>query len=274
MKTELESILGEEIVSPIREGKIVGKSGRSFFLKKRDLSDRYRCEANGLREIAAAGVVRTPVVMAVGSGYLLVGYHENHSPGKDFFHRFGGRLARLHRSIGPEFGFYEDNFIGDNPQPNIASGQEKHHWPAFYFEKRLLYQFRLAVERGVATPFLVKGFGKLENRIESILDGGGNLPSLLHGDLWAGNYLCDPDQQPVLIDPAVYYGDREADLTMTRLFGGFPPSFYEGYRAEWPLPEGWQEREGIYKLYHVLNHLNLFGGGYLHHAEQLLRQYV
>lgn len=144
----------------------------------------------------------------------------------------------------------------------------------FYYNKRLLFQYRLAERNGYATAALRNGISKLESRIHTILSGSEELPCLLHGDLWSGNFLCDSLGNPVLIDPAVYYGHREADLAMTRLFGGFPETFYRAYDKEYPLAAGYFYREGLYKLYHVLNHLNLFGTGYLGEAESILKFYL
>ncbi len=115
---------------------------------------------------------------------------------------------------------------------------------------------------------------RLEHHLPSLLEGTDEPPSLLHGDLWGGNFLVDDEGGPVLIDPAVYYGHREAELAMTSLFGGFGPAFYSAYQQEWPLPEGWADRTGLYQLYHVLNHLNLFGGGYGHQAEAIIGRYT
>jgi len=114
---------------------------------------------------------------------------------------------------------------------------------------------------------------RLEKKMESILNDSIEPPCLLHGDLWAGNFICDENGNAVLIDPAVYYGHREADLAMTKVFGGFSREFYESYQAEYPLRPGWEYRERLYRLYHILNHLNLFGRGYLHEAESLLNKY-
>lgn len=152
--------------------------------------------------------------------------------------------------------------------------KKKTDWATFYFHKRLLFQYQLAEKRGYSTSRLTKGFARLESMIENILAGSEEPPSLLHGDLWSGNYMCDEEGNAVLIDPAVYYGHREAELAMTRLFGGFPPAFYEGYNQTYPLPEDWEYRENIYKLYHILNHLNLFGKSYLSEAEFLLEFYL
>lgn len=170
--------------------------------------------------------------------------------------------------------FYEDNYIGGNEQLNRPNALEKSDWAEFYFNKRLLPQYRLAEQNGYDASSLKEGFVLLEKKINNILSGSENTPCLLHGDLWSGNYLCGINGEVVIIDPAVYYGNREAEIAMTRLFGGFPAAFYNSYQRTYPLPEGWEYRENIYKLYHVLNHLNLFGRSYLSEAERLIEFYL
>ena len=248
-------------------------SGSEYFLKTGRESDKYRCEANGLKELSKSQTIRIAGVVSVGKNYILTEHIHRGATSADFFMQFGRELACLHRFQSGSFGFYEDNFIGDNPQINITNEQERTDWVDFYFNKRLLFQFRLAEKNGYATSGLKNGMLRLEKTIDSILNDSIEPPCLLHGDLWAGNFICDENGCAVLIDPAVYYGHREADLAMTKLFGGFSQSFYDSYQREYPLKPGWQYREGIYKLYHVLNHLNLFGRSYLYEAESLLRQY-
>ena len=211
---------------------------------------------------------------AVGEDYILTEYTGAGRKKPEFFEDFGRRLARMQRYTAGTFGFREDNYIGTNLQPNLTSEKEASEWTRFWFNKRLLFQFRLAEKKGYIRQQLRADFALLENRIGKILDGSQEPPSLLHGDLWAGNFLCGNDGYVVLIDPAVYYGHREADLAMTRLFGGFPPLFYDAYDDEWPLPEGWQYRQDIYMLYHVLNHLNLFGRSYLSQVERIVAGYA
>ncbi|NWF49767.1 MAG: fructosamine kinase family protein, partial [Ignavibacteriaceae bacterium] len=163
---------------------------------------------------------------------------------------------------------------GSNPQINIPDEKEKLNWTLFYFNKRILFQLQLAERFGNATEELRKAISKLEDKIEDIIKGSEEKPSLLHGDLWSGNYMVDENGNAVLIDPAVYYGHREADLGMTKLFGGFSSEFYRAYNETYPLEDGYEYRENIYKLYHVLNHLNLFGGGYYSQALSLIKYYV
>jgi fructosamine-3-kinase len=272
--THFESIVGEKIaVFPSRTGCLRTESGKTYFLKSGAESRAFGCEARGLNELASAGAVRTAEVVSAGDSYILTRHVDSSRPQHGFFERFGHALAQLHRHAAASFGFCEDNFIGASPQMNIPSETERGNWTAFYFNRRLLYQFRLAERNGYATPELRREFARLESNIENILKDSDEPPALLHGDLWQGNFLCDTLNRPVLIDPAVYYGHREADLAMTRLFGGFPEHFYGAYLEAQPLKPGWEYRQGVYKLYHVLNHLNIFGEAYLHEALNLMKRY-
>jgi len=275
MKTQWKKILGEKTTNNFHgSGTITTESGKQYFLKKGRKSRTYSCESNGLNEIAKTGIFRTPEIISIGEDYLLTRYIESGSPSGGFFAKFGRKLARMHRYHSEVFGFYEDNFIGAGIQFNIPDDDEKYNWTAFYFNKRLLYQYKLAEKNGYVSSSLKKDFQKLESRIETIIGDTDEPPCLLHGDLWSGNYICDTSGEPVLIDPAVYYGHREADLAMTKVFGGFSPSFYEAYQQEYPLLPGWEYRENIYKLYHILNHLNIFGRSYLSEAEYIVRSYT
>jgi protein-ribulosamine 3-kinase len=269
----IEATLSDKILS-VTGNRIRMVSGKNYFLKSGVKSASYACEANGLKELSKSGVLRVARPMVVTDTFILTEYIEPNCPTGDFFVRFGRSLARMHRIQCASFGFYEDNYIGLTRQKNCAEGRERTSWAAFYWDKRLLFQYQLAERNGLVTPLLKRGFRILENRLEQVLNGSEEPPSLLHGDLWSGNFICDQQNEPVLIDPAVYYGHREADLAMTKLFGGFPASFYAAYQEAFPLIEGWKFREGIYRLYHLMNHLNLFGTGYLLEAESVLSAYL
>jgi fructosamine-3-kinase len=227
------------------------------FVKLNDAShaDSFACEADGLAALARADAVRVPAVLARGVAgglaYLVLEWIDLHAPDAAARASLGARLAGLHRTLGPRHGWHGDNFIGLTPQPNGWSDD----WTAFVRERRIGH---------TARPLLA--------RLERLFAGYRPAPSLLHGDLWAGNWLADADGNPVLFDPAVHYGDRESDLAMTELFGGFGAPFYEAYAAAWPLDAGYPERRDLYQLYHVLNHLNLFGGGYLATARRLVER--
>jgi len=275
IKELIENILHESINGQVEgTGKISTVSGKIFFLKSGYNSRTYCCEANGLKEISLTKQIRTPKVFAVGENFILTEYIENRRGDNSFYIKFGQQLARMHKYFNHSFGFYEDNFIGANTQYNIPDENEGINWIDFYFNKRLLFQYKLAEKNNYVSKTLANGFSRLEAVVQNILKGSEEPPCLLHGDLWSGNYLCTDNNEVVLIDPAVYYGHREADLAMTKVFGSFPHSFYKAYMEEYPLPENWQYRENIYKLYHVLNHLNLFGRSYLSEAEYLVQYYI
>jgi len=256
--------------------KVTTENGSNFFLKYNSSAsnDMFIKEANGLKELAKANAIRIAEVLSFDADYILLEYIPTGSKKKIFFEDFGRSFAEMHRYISDEFGFYEDNYIGSNPQKNIPDENEKNDWVKFYFNKRILFQLQLAEKLGNSTDALRKGISKLEDKIEDIIGGSKEKPSLLHGDLWGGNYMVDENGNAVLIDPAVYYGHREADLGMTKLFGGFSYEFYRAYNETFPLEDGYEYRENIYKLYHVLNHLNLFGGGYYSQAISLIKYYV
>lgn len=252
--------------------------GTRLFLKRNSAAHRglFEEEARGLLALARAEGPRVPRVEALFSEgshqILLLEYIEAGRAGGDFFSRFGRALARLHRSNRSDrCGFDRDNHIGSTPQRNTWS----ENWFHFFGEERLLYQIELARRSGLADEEMVRQTRNLAARLRDILpDLDGGRASLLHGDLWGGNYMVDRAGEPVLIDPAVYYGHREADLAMTELFGGFSPRFYDAYAEEWALEAGYGERRDVYNLYHLLNHLNLFGGSYLGSCRAILRRFT
>ena len=274
IKERIEDDLQEAVVNIVQNGLIITESEKSYYLKSGSPSSTYLCEANSLKELALAEVIGVARVASVGKDYILTEYINSSYPSGDFFTLLGSQLAQLHHQQAPDYGFYEDNFIGATPQLNRATDEESKDWPTFFFNKRLLYQYRLAEKNNYITETLRKGMLFLEKNIKSIIGESIEKPTLLHGDLWAGNFICSDKNKPYLIDPAVYYGHREADLAMTKVFGGFSPEFYRSYQREFPLSIGWEHREPLYKLYHILNHLNLFGRGYLKEAEQLMSYYM
>jgi fructosamine-3-kinase len=256
--------------------KIISESGDNFFLKVNDSvpSDMFKTEADGLRELSKANVIKVPEAKIYSGNFIVTEFIQSGKKSNTFFQNFGRNFALLHKYKGTAFGFYEDNYIGSNPQKNLADGDDRTNWIAFYFNKRLLYQLSLCEQNGFATTELRNYLRKLEDKIEDILKDSTEEPALLHGDLWSGNYMITQNGEACIIDPAVYYGHREADLAMTKLFGGYPEEFYKSYNEIYPLDEGWDYRENIYKLYHVLNHLNLFGSGYYSQTISLLRFYI
>jgi fructosamine-3-kinase len=228
----------------------------------------FEAEADGLNELRAAGEVRVPEVIDVGieggQSYLVIERLDLQRPSRDVERQFGQQLARLHRHTADRFGWSRDNTIGPTPQQNDWCDD----WLTFFRERRLEFQVRLARRNGYD---LTADGQRLAGRLPDLFDGYEPVASLLHGDLWGGNW-GSADGEPVIFDPAVYYGDRESDIAMTRLFGGFGRDFYSAYEAEWPMAPGHEQRIKLYQLYHVLNHLNLFGSSYLGRARQLLRE--
>jgi fructosamine-3-kinase len=217
-------------------------------------------------EAAAAIRVPRPVVHGVAGDRAFLVLEWLPLSGQGSSAELGRRLAKLHLATWQSFGWWRDNTIGATPQPNPA----EQDWLVFFRQHRLGYQLRLA-ERNGASAKLLSQAERLLAELHSFFPGYLPAPSLLHGDLWSGNYGF-ADGEPVLFDPAVYYGDREADLAMTELFGGFPPDFYAAYRESWPLDPGYAIRKTLYNLYHILNHFNLFGGGYAVQAQGMVER--
>ncbi len=281
--SKIEDLIGQKITgfklvsggSIATSNQIRFEDGKYAFLKTNPYDETmFFKEANGLKEILKTESIRVPKVLFVDTDLLLLEFIEEGRKDKDFFSRFGLQLANLHSKTSSKFGFKENNFIGATPQVNMVSKTETINWCDFYYNKRLLYQYELAEKNGLVGNELKNGFLILESRIEEILEGSEENPSLLHGDLWNGNFLCDQDSNPCIMDPAVYYGHRETDIAMTKLFGGFPNEFYRAYQKANPLPQGFDYRENIYMLYHVLNHLNLFGNSYYGQAVRLVWSYL
>ena len=242
----------------------------SVFLKTGPASsyEMFAAEAEGLSELAQANVVRVPAVIALGeqrgSAFVALEWLRFQSIDTASERRLGEQLAALHRTTKPRYGWHRDNTIGLTRQNNAWSDS----WVDFYREHRLRYQLELAAGNGFTGTLQTEG-ARLLKRLPVFYEHYTPVASLLHGDLWGGNW-ASCDGQPVIFDPAVYYGDRETDLAMTRLFGGFGTVFYEAYESSWPLQPGHQHRSDLYQLYHVLNHLNLFGSGYLGRALALI----
>lgn len=246
---------------------IEGSDGRRYFVKTNRASrlTMFEAEAAGLEAIQATGTVRVPRPICSGSSgdeaWLVLEYLE--MGGRGSAAELGRRLAAMHRHTWDRYGWHRDNTIGSTPQINTPCSD----WAEFLRVHRLGYQFALAARQGAPRRLLERG-ERLLAGLEGFFVGYRPAPSLLHGDLWGGNYGYSRGE-PVIFDPAVYYGDREADLAMTELFGGFPSDFYAAYREAWPLDAGYRVRKDLYNLYHVLNHFNLFGGGYLAQAERM-----
>lgn len=226
-------------------------------------------EADGLRALAECGAMRVPRVLAAerlgDDAWLLMEWLDLGLQNVRAAAKLGEQLARQHQSFGKRFGWRRDNFIGATPQFNTLNDD----WIAFFRDHRLGFQLQLAAENGYCGALQENGARLLE-KLPAFFPGYAPRPSLLHGDLWGGNWGVLPSGEPLIFDPAVYYGDREADIAMTELFGGFPEEFYSAYNSVWPLDAGYPLRRDLYQLYHVLNHLNLFGTNYLAQASLLM----
>jgi fructosamine-3-kinase len=246
----------------------------SYFLKY-NLAGKYpgmfQTESLGLDLLKKPGTPRVPKVLAHDESgeycWLMLEYITQGSPGNSFWEDFGVALAMLHKNSSESFGLDHDNYIGSLPQSN-----RKHKsWNEFFIEERLNKQLAMASDKGLIDSSLMKHFEFLSNILPSIFPS--EPPSLVHGDLWSGNFMCDKRGKPCIIDPAVYFGFREMDIAMSKLFGGFANSFYESYQNAFPMEPGWQSRIEICNLYPLLVHVNLFGGGYLESVKAIVRKY-
>lgn len=285
LHTHLEDVLGQSIVrvTPVGGGCIahacrITTVSVDYFLKYGDqtVAATFAAEAEGLQALRkAASPLHTPDVIAIQaatpelSGFLLLTWLETRPMSIAGWETLGMGLAELHRYTSTRHGFDSNNFIGASPQVN----QWHSDWPTFFRTQRLAPQIRQARTAGRWhtrwNPLVERLYAKLPVLLPPTPPA-----SLLHGDLWNGNVLGLANGQAALIDPAVYYGDRETDLAMSNLFGGFAPRFYDAYAAVWPLETGYAERRDLYNLYHLLNHLNLFGSSYRGSVERILRRFA
>jgi len=246
-------------------------AGGAMFVKiaARAAEAAFAAEAAGLAELAAARALRVPQVRARGhtdaAAFLALEWIEAGPAGGECERRLGEGLAMLHAVRAQRYGWRQDNTIGRTPQANGWMDG----WVEFFRERRLRPQLGLAARNGFA-PLLADRGGELLESLPALLAGHEPPASLLHGDLWGGNWLASATGEPVIFDPAVYFGDREADIAMTRLFGGFGAGFYRAYEGAAPLPAGAPLRAELYNLYHVLNHANLFAGGYPRQARAMI----
>ncbi len=224
-------------------------------------------EADGLAWLAQSGCLRVPEVVGIhdaeGTTWLILEWLELRPQGDRAAQRLGERLAEHHRcAIAEQHGLDRDNWIGATPQSNSPTAD----WTRFLFEHRLGAMIDRLAAAGIA--FAPDTLQRLREVWTTEFSDYRPAPSLLHGDLWGGNAGELPGDAPVVFDPAVHYGDRECDLAMASLFGGFPSPFHEAYRSTWPLDPGWELRRAFYQIYHVLNHALLFGGAYIDEARR------
>jgi protein-ribulosamine 3-kinase len=279
-RSELAAALGLEI--PAQEPRAVGGGSINHALRfetnrgpifvkcaRPQALDMFEAEAAGLQALSEANAVRVPNVLGVGvradTAFLALEWIEFGSANARAERTLGEQLARQHRVTADRFGWIRDNTIGSTPQLNAWSED----WICFLRERRLGYQLDLALRNGASARVIDRG-RRLCDSLDALFSDYRPVPSLLHGDLWGGNWSADSHGQPVIFDPAVYFGDREADIAMTRLFGGFRREFYAAYDSTWPRAPGADLRCTLYNLYHVLNHFNLFGGGYLSQAGSMI----
>ncbi|MCM2328616.1 MAG: fructosamine kinase family protein [Lysobacter sp.] len=256
------------------EGEDAGGKAKLFAkLAERERAPMLAAEAEGLAALRAAGAVHVPAVVTHGddgeTAWLILEWLELEPLSTASGARLGTALAAQHRLPQERFGWEKDNFIGASPQANGWSDD----WLAFWREKRVHAQLRMAMARRYPSKMIDRGERLLAD-CGAFFRTHTPTPSLLHGDLWGGNASALADGTPVVFDPAVYCGDREADLAMTELFGGFPKDFHAAYRAAWALDDGYAVRRDFYNLYHVLNHANLFSGSYVEQSARLIERLI
>jgi len=276
LHSPVSSIHAEPIggVSINRTYRIVIDKNKYFFCKLNSSSRfplLFQKEKAGLQLLAEKNIIRTPAIIDCaetgGQQILLLELIGQGLKTKKFWQIFGEQMAKLHQVTNNDFGLHEDNYMGALLQQNTLSIK----WVDFFIHQRLEPQIKMASDNHFLTPGHISQFRELYKYLPSIFPE--EPPSLLHGDLWSGNYLCDEKNNPVLIDPAVYFGNRNIDLAMTTLFGGFDEVFYEAYHHHFPFPQKHREIWDICNLYPLLVHLNLFGKGYLHDILQTIQGY-
>jgi protein-ribulosamine 3-kinase len=280
LATNTQTASGVKRITPVGGGSInqvyclhtnVGK----YLLKVNSAStypQMFKREAEGLNAIAATGTISVPGVIACGQvddrSFLLMEWIENMRATSEASVKLGKQLAQMHRNSSTGFGFATDNYMGSLTQSN----KQHETWKVFFIEERLSPMVKLALSKGLLNRKDVANFELLYAKLNDLFDEEPS--SLIHGDLWGGNYLVGMDDQPYLIDPAVSYGHREFDIAMTTLFGGFSNEFYLSYHEAFPLAQGWQQRIDLWNLYPLLVHVNLFGMGYVGQVRDGLKQYV
>ncbi|WNO11042.1 fructosamine kinase family protein [Teredinibacter sp. KSP-S5-2] len=253
---------------------LITTDGKRFFIKTNtvDCEPVLATEAEALEAIRETQCIKTPCPFTYGTtnqcAYLAMEYlsFTSHPQNQS---TLGKQVAMLHRNLCKKYGWQGDNYIGRSPQFNLWHT----NWCEFWITQRLIPQLKMAYQTGFSSQ-LAPFEQQLTKAIQSVLQDHQPDPSLLHGDLWSGNAGHLEDGTPAIFDPASYYGDREADIAMTELFGGFSPAFYQSYRDQWPIDGEYKRRKPIYNLYHMLNHLNLFGGGYLNSCLSLINTII
>ncbi|ACK72000.1 fructosamine kinase [Gloeothece citriformis PCC 7424] len=255
----------------INQGYSLTGNGNTYFVKINHASQitMFEAEALGLKQMLATQTIRVPQPICWGiserSSYLVLEWLEFGRGNSESWEKMGRQLAQMHQAGGSsQFGWERNNTIGSTPQINTWT----ENWADFFAEYRIGYQLKLARKRGGNFP----DPSQVIPLVRDFLADRNPIPSLVHGDLWSGNAAVTTSGEPVILDPATYYGDPEVDLAMTELFGGFTGAFYRGYSQVLPLDSGYEKRKTLYNLYHILNHFNLFGGGYASQANRMLQQ--
>jgi len=258
----------------INEAACIKTGMGNFFVKWNDarrFPGMFEAEAKGLLLLKEAGGIYIPEVILTGEtgdfSFLVLEYVQAGSKISGFMEDFGRSLAGLHKHTNPFFGLDHNNYIGSLPQSN----SKNHKWTDFFIEERLEKQVKMSRNSGEIGRSLVSAFERLYKELPTIFPD--EPPALLHGDLWGGNYMTAPDGRACIYDPAVYYGHREMDLGMSKLFGGFGPEFYEAYDRAYPLEKNWHRRTDICNLYPLMVHVNLFGGSYVYSVQSILKQF-
>jgi len=247
----------------------------SYFVKlnKANLLTMFEVEALGLHDLASIHTLRIPEPICSGiageDAFLVLEYVALQPLSSRSQQQLGEQLAQLHQVQQDYFGWHHDNYIGSNLQKNARENE----WVHFWQEQRLAVQLKLAKQNGYEGKLQLLG-AELYELVPQFFSSYQPQASLLHGDLWSGNASADEQGRAIIYDPACYYGDREADIAMTELFGGYSYDFYAAYENVWPLDSGYEARRNLYNLYHILNHLNLFGRGYLHQAEAMMQTLI
>ena len=257
----------------INQGYKISGNGNHYFVKLNQASqlDMFIAEAMGLKQMFATQTITVPEPICWGtaenSSYIVMQWLELSRGDDRAWTNMGRQLAAMHQAgIAKRFGWSRNNTIGSTPQINTWMD----NWADFFAEQRIGYQLKLAKRNGGNFPDTQQVVEAVRKRLADREPQA----SIVHGDLWSGNAAISVDGAPVILDPATYYGDRETDIAMTELFGGFPGAFYQGYNQEWQLNRGYQQRKSIYNLYHILNHYNLFGGGYGSQAKRIIQQII
>jgi len=280
IQQSISQVTGQAFViqerNPVGGGSInqayrVSDGQQQYFVKLNQATKvaMFEAEAVGLKEMHESQSIRVPRPLQWGTAdtqsYIILEWIPLGPGNAQAWSVMGQQLAKMHRQSHEQgFGWHQNNTIGDTPQPNPWT----ENWSEFFAEQRIGYQIQLAQRHGGA----FRHIPALMARIPTLLANHQPVSSLVHGDLWSGNAVFSRAGEPIILDPATYYGDREVDIAMTELFGGFPQAFYQGYQQAWPLAEGYQQRKILYNLYHILNHFNLFGGGYASQSQRIIEQ--